>query len=249
MALKKPVVNEQEDQTTSDIENAQTEQVDVQETVQGDVPKSEDSPAESTEVQTVEKPVSSTEMTAPSSGKEFSSRMSDQGYDGMELGFGAFPIIKLANEGSFIDSDETDHGKGFACQLLSTRPSYLYKQQDNNDSPVAYSYDGINLTNTTEQGSSTVEELRAEWVLDRWTLERKEYIEGVIVMKGDSEFADEMFLISIAPNSRRKIAGVLAGAEYRGEKISEVTLQCSVGAKRKHGSNTYFPWAFKILRD
>lgn len=198
----------------------------------------------------VSSPSSSKELANPSlKGDEFSARMRDQGYAGMELGFGSFPIIKLANEGSFIDSDENEIGKSFECQLLQTRPSYLYKQQDNNDSPVAYSYDGINLTSVTDQGSSTVEELKAEWSLDGWTLERKEYLEGVVVMKGDSEFADEMFLISVAPNSRRKLAGVLAGAEFRGENPKDLALVCSVGAKRKHGSNTYFPWAFKIRRD
>ena len=236
MGLKKVDASEQDEKNveTNETENQTTEQGTATE-VANNKPDTE--------------PVSTTEVAAPAAGQEFSARMRDQGYDGMELGFGAFPIIKLANEGSFIDSDEVEHGKSFECQLLSTRPSYLYKQQDNNDSPVSYSYDGINLTSTTDQGSSTVDELRAEWTMDGWTLECKEYIEGVIVMKGDSDYADEMFLISVAPNSRRKIAGVLAGAEYRGESLKDLTLVCSVGPKRKHGSNTYFPWAFKIQRD
>lgn len=196
--------------------------------------------------------ISSKDMTAQTSGSEFSSRMSDQGFKGLEIGFGSFPIIKLANEGAFIDSEETDHGKDFVCQLLSTRPSYLFKQKDNSDSDVYYSYgcdDNSPLTTTTAGGSTTIAELREEWLIEGGVLETKQYLEAVIVMKGDSEFCDEMFLLSIAPNSRKKIAGLIAGMEFRNESVSDTLICCEVGKKRKHGSNTYFPWAFKVMRD
>lgn len=254
MGLKKAVTAGQDDQpqVQEQIETTSTDTATLAESQ----PVAEQTAIAETHAETrlTESNPTSTEVAVQSrNGAEFSARMRDQGYAGMELGFGAFPIIKLANEGTFLDSDETDHGKGFACQLLSTRPSYLYKQKDNNDSPVYYSYDQVKLTNASDQGSTTVAELREEWKIDGWEVELKEYIEGRIVLKDDldypTDYADEMFLISIAPNSRRKIAGVLAGLEFRNEVPAEQILLCTVGAKRKHGSNTYFPWAFKIKRD
>ena len=193
-------------------------------------------------------PQASTISTATSNNQQFSERMAEKGLSGLELGFGSFPIIRLMNDGEFADSDENEMGTSFTCKLINSKPSYLFKQKNNSDSDVYYSYDAVNLTTTTDGGSSTVEELKIEWKEDGWDLERKDYLECVVIMDDpDSEIVDEMYILSIPPSSRRKLAGVIAGLEFKGIDPSTVSFNCFVGKKRKSGTNTYYPWAFKAV--
>lgn len=228
--------------TTAKDKNTDTDTDTVTDTTQA--------PTQDVEVKEEQHSTETTQVVAATSAnvnnQQFSERMSEQGLSGLEIGFGSFPIIRLMNDGIFADSEENEMGTEFSCKLLNTRPSYLYKQKNNSDSDVYYSYDAETLTTTTDGGSSTVAELKAEWTEDGWDLERKDYLEVVIIMEDEeSEYNDEMFILSVPPSSRRKLAGVIAGLEFKGLDPKNTIIKCAAGKKRKSGSNTYYPWAFK----
>lgn len=217
-----------------------------------------ESPDESGVSETVSEPVS-TEATeaAPTqivrkatqvgtTQSNFKQAMEDQGFGGLNLGFGSFPTIRLMNEGVFEDDDENEIGESFDCYVQSTRTKHLYKQAGNSESEIFYSYDGIELVKPSDAGASTVVQLKQEFKEDGFELEVKGYLECVVQMVG-GEYDGEIFLLSIPPASCNKFSGVVATLQMKGKDIKETVITCCVGKKRKsrRSSSSYFPWAFK----
>lgn len=248
MALAKPAQKDTEvTETNEDVQasNPQTETSESQ-TEQVETPNEATETKEPTQRREVAQRAS-TQVAATTS--SFQQQMAEQGLEGLELGFGAFPILKIVNEGQFEDEDENSYGTEFTAVVQSSRIKHLFRQSGTSEGDVSYSYDGVNLLSPTEGGATTVEGLRREFEEYGYELEMKDYLEVVVLMDDeDSEHDGEMFILSIPPASRNKFAGLIATMQLKNRSFKETPILFSVGKKRKskRGNASYFPWSFKI---
>ena len=193
------------------------------------------------------------------------SQAADSGFEGLELGFGSFPMIKLENEGQFADSDENELGKHIRAVLQQSTPVYLYKQEGNEDGPIAYSYDRNTLT--SYKGSEgdefkTVAEIKAAWEEEGYELEEKKYLEVVAticedheefiegdVPEGLEDIEGETVMLRLAPASLKAFSGKVATLQMRNLPIQGATMDFLVGKKRKtNNGKVYFPWKFRLVK-
>ena len=193
------------------------------------------------------------------------SQAADSGFEGLELGFGSFPMIKLENEGQFADSDENELGKHIRAVLQQSTPVYLYKQESNEDGPIAYSYDRNTLT--SYKGSEgdefkTVAEIKAAWEEEGYELEEKKYLEVVAticedheefiegdVPEGLEDIEGETVMLRLAPASLKAFSGKVATLQMRNLPIQGATMDFLVGKKRKtNNGKVYFPWKFRLVK-
>lgn len=189
----------------------------------------------------------------------------DNGFDGLELGFGSFSMIKLANEGQFEDSDDNELGKHIRAVLQQSTPVYLYKQEGNDEGPIAYSYDRKTITAYTGEDDDdfkTIEEIKASWAEDGYDLEEKKYLEVVATIVEDHEdFIDgdvpegledlegETVMFRLAPASLKGFSGKVATLQMQNKPIKGAVMDFLVGKKRKsNGGKTYFPWKFRLVK-
>lgn len=224
--------------------------------VKADEPKSE--------VAVVEKKVNAPATTAQKAAVPASQVLqsaADDGFEGLELGFGSFPIITLPSEGVFNDSDDNELGKHIRAEIQQSQASYLYKQEGVNDGPVAYSYDRINLTSATEDGDTTVADLKARWVEEGYDMEEKKYLEVIATIAEDHEevidgevpegledLEGEPVMFRIPPASLKAFSGKVATLQMAGKPVKGAVMDFMVGKKRTNGANKYFPWKFRLVK-
>jgi hypothetical protein len=96
----------------------------------------------------------------------------DDGFEGLDFGFGSFPICKL-DDGVFVANDE-EMGDSFTCVIQSSKKKILYRTiVGPNETPqLAYTYDDEFTTK-----SERVADVLADWKRggDKYT--RKEYLD------------------------------------------------------------------------
>lgn len=229
-----------------------------QEVIEGELVKEE--AAQKTEVAERK----STEVAKPTkSNNQVVAAAEDEGFGGIELGFGSFPVVKLVNEGCFNDSDENDLGKKFIATLGQSSEVFLYKQEGRDDGDVGYSYDGVNLSAYNgDEDFKLVSELKQAWEEEGYDLEVKKYLEVVVTLEDDQaellgveeveeglqDLEGEPVVLSLPPSAVKAFSGKVATLSMAGKAIKGAKMQFEVGKKRKNGNNTYFPWKFKLVK-
>lgn len=229
-----------------------------QEVIEGELVKEE--AAQKTEVAERK----STEVAKPTkSNNQVVAAAEDEGFGGIELGFGSFPVVKLVNEGCFNDSDENDLGKKFIATLGQSSEVFLYKQEGRDDGDVGYSYDGVNLSAYNgDEDFKLVAELKQAWEEEGYELEVKKYLEVVVTLEDDQaellgveeveeglqDLEGEPVVLSLPPSAVKAFSGKVATLSMAGKPIKGAKMQFEVGKKRKNGNNTYFPWKFKLVK-
>lgn len=199
-------------------------------------------------------------LASTDTGSSFAENAAAQGMDGLELGYGSFPNIKL-DDGEFIDGDGNNYPSPFYFTPISSKGVYAYSQKNEDDSDVFFSYDGV----TTTKGES-VAALCAEWVEDGYTVERDTRLEvncliqeqvteaneeGVETPTG--EFVEgEMVMLSLPPTARKKYSGKWAMAErlYKnaGKGLDEMIMKAEIGKSVKVGTRSFRPWMFGYIK-
>lgn len=186
----------------------------------------------------------------------------DEGFEGIELGFGSFPIITLPSEGIFNDSDDNELGKHVRAVLQQSKESFLFRQEDQNDGPVGFSYDGINLSSYTgEDDFKTVEEMRASWSEEGYEMEKKKYLEVIAVVCEDhdeilsgevpdglEDLEGEPVIFRVPPSSVKAFSGKVATLNMSKKPVKGALMDFMVGKKRGEGANKYFPWKFRLVK-
>jgi hypothetical protein len=178
----------------------------------------------------------------------FTADMADHGFEGLNVTGMSFDRIKL-HEGRFkLGTEERDLGESFDCVLMGTRPIYIVRQYDGDDSPVYFSYDpkGDLLTD-----GSPATEIQAEWVEQGYAKEEwdiKRYLEGMATLTNrDDDLQEHMVSLSIPPASTDRLSGACAVARQKFRQLpDQLVLNCKVGASIKKGNTTWRPWVFKM---
>lgn len=184
---------------------------------------------------------------APAAGKgNVLKELEATGFEGLEIGFGSFPVVKLENEGIFMTTEDDELGTEFECIVQSTRAKYLYANTkcEKKDEEAVYSYDMVTDSNTGEP----IEDVIAEWASKGWGSEIRPYVECVAILVTDGEPGD-MILLSIPKASRARISGFFGQNSMKyGLAPNQYVMRCVVGEKTKNADFNFYPWKFEFVR-
>jgi hypothetical protein len=188
--------------------------------------------------------------TVPSSsGSSITVAAESEGFEGLELGFGSFPIITLKDDSFRISGEKNSEvDGGFDVVLMGSKEKHLYRatnpENTKDDALIEYSYDQV-----TTLGGDSVESVLAEWDRKHLSVTVKKYVEVTAQMVG-GELDGQFFLLSISPASRSRLAGFYVEVKMREKrKLNEVVTRCSMGPKIGSGSTAFYPWDFKVNRE
>lgn len=166
------------------------------------------------------------------------STLEAEGFQGLELGFGAFPMITLPGEGIFQHADIGDMGTEFEVVIYSTRAKWIFKTLEKQGAEFVYTYDGTR----TLKGTLVENQIKA-WEAAGRQWEQKKYLDAMATIVG-GDLDGEYVLLSIPPASITRLSGFLAIQQQIGLKPSQFVTRVSRGPKIKAGGAVFYPWAF-----
>jgi len=182
---------------------------------------------------------------APSGGQMIA-EMADAGFEGLELGFGSFPIIALKTDGEFVDTEETSYDEEFLCIVNSSRVKYVVKNtrtENAKDEELVYSYD-----NETDTNGLPIQATIDEWAEQGWGYESKPYTEVFATLVDEEGNPGNSVLLSIPKTSRTRFSGYCAQQRMRkGLMPNAYVTRCLVGAKIQNVDFPFYPWSFEFV--
>jgi hypothetical protein len=166
-----------------------------------------------------------------------------QGFEGLEFGFGSFPIITLQNTGRFESSDGGDMGTSFQCIVLGSKPKWVYK----NGAPKQQEDYFYTFDQQTTLGGERVADVLARWQAAGWTPEVKKYLDVQAQLVTNDQDNGTLVLLSIPPTSIPRFSGYLATLRQRNNASpSEVVTTVQLGDKVTKAKHPFHPWAFNF---
>jgi hypothetical protein len=157
-------------------------------------------------------------------------------------GFGVFPTIKLES-GEFISSDGESLGNEFHCQMVRSRPKFLYATDFPYGDPrneTAYSYD--NETSTT---GVPLAQIFASW--EQKGLPRKAQPTRYVEVTAQLVPSGRLVLLSVSQASISNLSAFWAQMQYQGKDIRQIVTRVFRGAKIDKARVAFYPWAFAAV--
>lgn len=171
-----------------------------------------------------------------------SQALAAQGFEGLDMGFGSFPIVKLQDT-TFSTSDGDTLGNTFCCVMHASRKKFLLKCEDSNDAEeFVYSYDKVHTT-----GNKLVEDVKKAWGEKGWVNPVwKEYadVTAQLVDLNNRELGG-VVMLSIPYTSNSRLSGYITTLMVKGRQVNQVITQVYHGQKVTSGKFAFYPWAFK----
>ena len=170
--------------------------------------------------------------------------LAEDGFEGLDLGFGAFPIVVLQNTGDFTSSEGAEFGTEFDCIVMNSREKFICKntKADKDDEDFFYSYDKEFATN----GDPATKRI-GEWAEKGWGYEWKPYLDVAAQLVG-GEYDGELVMFSIPKTSIARFSGYLATVKMKaGVAPNGVVTRVYRGDKITKVKYPFFPWAFKMV--
>jgi len=174
------------------------------------------------------------------------SALAEDGFEGLELGFGSFPIIALKNEGVFEDTEGNEYDEEFDCIIQGTRTKYVIKNTrcDKKDETVVYSYDG-----KVDVNDNPLQDIIEEWAEEGWGHETKAYLEATAILVDENGTESDMVLLSIPKTSTKRLSGYIAQNKFRRQLLpNQYVTKCEVGEKITNVDFPFYPWKFTFVR-
>ncbi len=268
-SVEEEIEPETESETAEESVQEEVEEVTEPEIVEEKKMEAEAKSEEKKEVQSTDVAVSETKSTevAKAESKAVAANQvikqaEDDGFGGLELGFGSFALIKLDNSGKFMDSDDNDLGTLIRASVQQSTASYLYVQEGNDDSPAVYSYDQVNLTAETEEGDKTVDQVKQRWLEEGYEMECRKYLEVVATIAEDHDsiidgdvpddlldYEGETVMLRLPPASIKTFSGKVATLTMQGKSLRGAVMDFKVGKQRKtNNGKKYFPWKISLVK-
>ena len=171
---------------------------------------------------------------------------SNDGFDELEGGYGAFPTVKLERGDIFrIDGDKL--GTEFLVTIIGVRPIFLWKDRESADDSVgrvAWSYD--NLTSTREEN---LKDLISLWQDEGFHPTSRKYVEVQAEIM-DGVWSGHLVILSISPQSVPRLYAYRETLQLqRHLQIPQVVTRVFVGEPIKSHGISFRPWAFEFLRE
>lgn len=172
--------------------------------------------------------------------------LASEGFDGLDFGFGSFPMITLQNDGTYQSSEGGNLGSDFYCQILGSTPKWIYKNDQKGPAEdFFYTFDRV----YSVQGEP-IEEILAGWKAKGWEFEVKKYLDVQAQMVTNDEDNGTLVLLSIPPTSITKFSGYLATVAGRhGRQVASVVTHVKLGDKVTKVKYPFHPWAFAFHGD
>ena len=174
------------------------------------------------------------------------SALASQGFDGLDYGFGAFPVITLQNDGTFQSSEGGSLGRDFYCCILGSTPKWIYKNdQKGAAEDFFYTFD----REFSVQGEP-IDTILAGWKAKGWKHEVKKYLDVQAQLVTQDEDNGTLVLLSISPTSITKLSGYLATVAGRhGKQVNAVITHIQLGEKVTKVKYPFHPWSFSLHGD
>jgi len=172
--------------------------------------------------------------------------LEEDGFDGLEFGFGAFPMVTLQNTGIFELSDGGPLGQDFYCIILGSKAKWIVKNDQKGPlEDFAYTFDKIHTTS-----GGLIEDKTAEWAAKGWGHEMKKYLDVQAQLVTQDQHNGELVLLSIPPTSVNKFSGYLATVQGRyAKRVKNVITRCHLGDRVTKVKYPFHPWAFTYYGD
>lgn len=181
--------------------------------------------------------------TATGAGRIISD-LAEAGFEGLDVGFGTFPIVRLQDQ-TFSTNEEEVLGHEFWCCIHGSRVKWLLKKEDNNTtSDFVYSHDQV----TTTTGQS-IEEVMAEWRAAGFDAPVwKKYLD-ITAQRYDanSRTLGQIVILSVPSNSVPRLTGYLTTLKVgHGLMPNQVITHVHLGPRVTQAVKPFYPWAFKM---
>lgn len=179
-------------------------------------------------------------------------QLAENGMEGMDMGFGAFPQVVLGTDGLFSSQEFGDMGKEFDCIIMQSKNKFICKNglPDNNpEVDFFYSYYSPNKNNHLPQVTTTgkpIADILTQWKIKGWTPEWKTYLDVMAqIVGGDHD--GTFVMLSIPQTSITRLSGYLVTQQAaKGLRQDEYVTKCRVGAKVTSGTFPFYPWKFEF---
>ncbi len=184
--------------------------------------------------------------------------LEQEGFEGLEMGFGAFPTLVLTGEGRFQTGDRQDCGTEVVCTIETSKAKFIVKntRADKRDEDFCYTYDANWATNkdALDTNGNSVWARIDGWASKGWGYEGKKYIDlGVSITKdvvGASGAvvleAGTFVLAQIPKTSIGRFTGY--AARMGAQRLRSVPTALKVGAKITNVDYPFYPWDFAQAR-
>lgn len=178
-----------------------------------------------------------------------------EGFEGLELGFGAFPAIVLNSEGQMQTGDGKVIGDSFIGTVEASKEKFLVKNTkcEKRDEDFFYVFDknwASNPKALDSQGRNAHEKVE-EWAGKGWGYEVKKYLDVCVILTASYATAGgepileegDMVLAQIPKTSIARFSGYAARQGLAG--LRSVPSKFSVGQKITGVDYPYYPWDFR----
>lgn len=166
----------------------------------------------------------------------------EQGMEGLEVTYGAYPVVRLINEGVFETHDGEALGKEFLCILQASKPKFIYKAvgTPKGEEKFAYTFD-----HEYTAAGEPLHNLLQSWLEQGYTHEVKKYLDVLAVMMGERE--GEEVLLSIPKTSIGRLTRYLGLIERKHQCLfNECITRVACGEKIKSVQHPFYPWSFEF---
>lgn len=194
--------------------------------------------------------------TSPSGGMgQRMDELSKEGFEGLELGFGAFPTIVLNSEGQMQTGDGKVLGDHFMGTVDASKQKFLVKNTkcEKRDEDFFYVFDqnwAANPNSLDSQGRNAHDKIK-EWEGKGWGYEVKKYLDLCVILTtaattaGGEIILDEgdMVLAQIPKTSIARFSGYAARLGLNSLRSQPTKFQ--VGQKITGVDYPYYPWDFR----
>ena len=183
-------------------------------------------------------------VTMTSGDNKVQTQLEDDGFSGLDFGFGSFPMITLQNDGTFQSSEGGSLGTSFDVVLLGSVPKWIFKNDQKGPAEdFFYTFDQVVST-----GGEQVAAILGEWDNKGYKYETKKYLDVQAQLVTDDEDNGSLVLLSIPPTSITKFSGYIATVRGRHQsRLDQCVTRVSLGEKVTKVKHPFHPWAFQFL--
>lgn len=171
------------------------------------------------------------------------------GQEGLEMGFGVFPIVSL-DKGEFKIGDKEIGSDDFDVVPLSSQAKFAYRTTNvaEKDADVVFSDTDTAHLDPNHPVAQRIAEWKMKFPDSGW--EAKKYLDVycyvVSMPAGFEEYEGQVVVLSVAPTSVKRYTNACVTVMGKGYKPHEAVFRVSRGEKVR-GEFDFYPWDFRAL--
>ena len=179
--------------------------------------------------------------------KQMVESLKADGQNGLEMGYGVFPVVSL-DKGEFKINDE-EFDDDFTVVPMTSEAKFAYRTTGVPEKEVEVTFSDTDRAHL-DPGSAVSQRL-LEWK-EKWPesgFEIKKYLDVyayVVELPAKPELQGQIVVLSVSPTSIRRYTNACVTAKGRGYAAHECVFKVAVGEKVR-GDFDYYPWEFQAI--